>query len=233
MNNKKNQERGLLSHAFMDECPLFKNWSQAEKLRLAESAKDFYWQPEQIIFDRGDISRWLFLIVSGSVKGVVLKENGDQAIIDLAGRGNLFGGLSIVDNKPHLHSAVAIEATHCIGFDSAIIQSVLDQNPSLYREIAVALSSQLRSTFIWLEESLLRSVKQRVYIRLQQIAADTGTPHEGGMLIQPPISQDALAAMMGVTRQTLNKELGELKKSGLVQKLGNKYWVKDNNLNTP
>ncbi|MGB3623172.1 MAG: helix-turn-helix domain-containing protein [Ketobacter sp.] len=54
-----------------------------------------------------------------------------------------------------------------------------------------------------------------------------GSSHEDGYLIRTRISQDLQAAMLGITRQTLNKEMAELKRSGVIKKLGSHYWVKD------
>ncbi|MVF14371.1 winged helix-turn-helix domain-containing protein [Ketobacter sp. MCCC 1A13808] len=62
---------------------------------------------------------------------------------------------------------------------------------------------------------------------MRLIAKEMGSSHEDGYLIRTRISQDLQAAMLGITRQTLNKEMAELKRSGVIKKLGSHYWVKD------
>ena len=219
----------LFDHPIMEQFlahnPLLQSWASADIQRLKSSAKTFRWSCGQALFERGDQARWLYIVISGSVKGVALSADGNEAIIDLAGAGQWFGGLSIIDQEPHRHTAIALEETHCIGLDGLIIREILEANPGLYREVVFMLCQRLRSTFKWIEDSLLNSVQDRIYARLLEIARNMGEAHEDGFIIKNRLSQDALAAMLGVTRQTLNKALGELRQQGEVKKIGNHYWV--------
>ncbi|MEE2732597.1 MAG: Crp/Fnr family transcriptional regulator [Pseudomonadota bacterium] len=206
---------------------LLQSWNAEDKHRVKEHAKTFSWDTGQLLFSRGDPARWLYIVISGSVKGVVFSEDGHEAIIDLAGPGQWFGGLSIIDQQPHPQTAVALEPTLCLALDGLIIREVLEANPSLYRDVVFMLCQRLRSTFSWIEDSLLGSVQDRIFKRLQDIALSIGERHEDGFIIQSRLSQDALASMLGVTRQTLNKALGELRAQGQVKKVGNQYWVRN------
>lgn len=212
---------------FLNQSNLFTHWTAADKQRLQVSAKAFSWSAGEVIFQRGDRAKWLYIVTAGSVKGVVLSEDGNEAIIDLAGRGQWFGGLSIIDQHTHPQTAVAMEDTHCIGLDGLLIRSILDANPALYREVVFPLCERLRATLGWIEDSLLSPIRDRIYVRLREIARNMGEPHGEGFLIRQRLSQDSLAAMLGVTRQTLNKELGALRKQGQVRKIGTQYWVKN------
>ena len=224
-NGKNNNEKQITQNQ-LNECPLFTNWTQADKALLAQSAKEFNWSPGETLFERGDPVKWLYLIITGSVKGVVFTEKGEEAIIDVGSNGRWFGGLGIVDQRPHQHTAIALEAVRCIGYDGEVIRRIIETNPALYREITILLCDRLRATYLWIEESLLSPVRKRIFNHMKQIAMDMGASHEDGFIIRTRMSQDLLAAMLGVTRQTLNKEMSELKKSGMIKKIGSHYWVK-------
>lgn len=213
-------------HRHVDDCPLFGQWDLQQKIQLVESAKAIHLLSGEALFCRGDTEKKLYLLLSGSVKGALLSEEGNEAIIDLVGTGQWFGGLNIVDNRPHSYSAVALEPTLCMSFDGNLIKRIVDANPVFYREVANLLCERLRAQLNWTEENLLWPVKKRIVIRMENMASRCGTPFEDGLIIQTRISQDVLASMLGVTRQTLNKELRELKQSGVIRKIGSHYWIK-------
>ena len=223
LNNKYNDQPVL--RQLMDQSTLFQHWSYNDKALLAQRSKECYWSTDEALFERGELGKYLYFIVAGSIKGMVLTEDGEEAIIGIGGSGQILGGLSIIDNQPHPHSAIALEPVHAICFDGHYIRRVLEANPQLYREACLLLCQRLRATFSFMEECLLSSLEKRVFNRLKHIALETGTPQDEGYLIGAPISQDMLAAMFGVTRQTLNKTMGELKKMGAIRKIKSQYWI--------
>ncbi len=210
----------------IDACTMFERWTLTDKQWLAQSAREFELAPGEALYERDDKARGLYLVHAGCVKVVVFTDEGDEAVIDVVGNGQWFGELSILDRLPRQHSAIALERASCIALDSQFIEKILEANPALYREFAILLCRRLRDVFILVEESLLSSVGAQILNRLQHIATGVGTPHEDGFIIRTPISQDVLAAMLGITRQTLNKEMSILKKSGVVKKVGRYYWVR-------
>lgn len=218
-------KKGAWAQHYVDNNPLFGRWTPADRERLALSVQEFHLAPGQTLFERGACSKRLYFVIAGSLKGAVQAEDGSEAIIDVGAGGQWFGGLGIIDKQPSRQSVIALEETHCIAFSGTVIESVLEQNPELYREISYLLCERLRAVFAQMETSLLKSIQDRVLTRLQRTALDAGTPHDGGYTIHSRISQDVLAGMLGITRQTLNKVLGQLKQSGLVRKIGNRYWV--------
>lgn len=206
--------------------PWFAQWTPADRQQLANNATLWALHPGQSLYLRGEPAKCLYLVISGSLKVMVPTAEGDEAIIDVAGPGQWLGELGIIDQKPRQHSVIALEASHGVLFDKARIERVLQANPALYHGVALILSERLRHMFLWVEESLLSSVKSQILYRLRHIAAGVGTPLDDGVLIRTRISQELLAAMLGVTRQTLNKELIALKRAGLIKKVGAYYWVK-------
>lgn len=212
---------------YLEEGSPFALWNPVEKRELVRNAHDIHLSQGQALYRQGDTAKYVYFVVSGSVKVFVSSVDGDEAIIDIAGKGQWVGELSIIDRQPGQHSVIALEPTHCIGFSEHTINSIMQANPAHYHGITLLLCKHLRSLFSWVAVSMLRSVNNRIYFRLQKLAFAMGTPQDNGFLIRTRISQDLLAAMLGVTRQTLNKELAELKQAGVVKKVGAYYWVRD------
>lgn len=217
-------EKHLFAH--IEASPLFTEWTALDKQRLAETAFNIQLMPSQALYTRGEAAKGLYLVLSGSIKVMVPTIEGEEAIIDVLGPGQWLGELSLIDGQPRQHSAIALEQTNCVRFEKALIDAVLQANPALYRGIALLLCERLRAMYVWGEESLLSSVSGRILHRFRHIASGVGEPLDDGYLIRTRISQELLAAMLGVTRQTLNKEMAGLKRLGLVRKVGAYYWVK-------
>lgn len=211
-----------------DSSVLFSHWAEPDRQRLLDTAVERQLLPGQTLYTRGEAARALYFVESGCLKVMVPTVGGDEAVLDVVGAGQWLGELGVIDQLPRQHSTIAMEPCQCVGFDSAVIARVLQANPGLYQGVALLLCQRLRAMYAWGEDNLLGSVKSRIVHRLRHIASSLGAPLEDGYLLRTRISQELLAAMLGVTRQTLNKELAGLKQAGLVKKVGAYYWVKRN-----
>jgi CRP-like cAMP-binding protein len=89
------------------------------------------------------------------------------------------------------------------------------QREDFARAMARLLAGRVRSLYGVLEDATLRSTRARVARRLMLLAhGDVTHADTARRLVM--VSQDALAMMLGMTRQTLSKELKALKNLGAV-----------------
>ena len=86
---------------------------------------------------------------------------------------------------------------------------------SFAQAIARLLAGRLRSLYSVVEDSTLRSTRTRVARRLLLLARGDATL-AANTRPSVPVSQEALAMMLGITRQTLSKELKALQALGAV-----------------
>jgi CRP-like cAMP-binding protein len=61
-----------------------------------------------------------------------------------------------------------------------------------------------------------RTLQERLLFRLVELA-ETNTPRDDGAGVTPKISQSTLAAMVGVTRENVNRALAALAASGAIR----------------
>jgi CRP-like cAMP-binding protein len=78
------------------------------------------------------------------------------------------------------------------------------------------LAARVRSLYGMVEDATLRSTRARVARRLMLLARGDATFARDARPVVP-VSQEALAMMLGVTRQTLSKELRMLVNAGTVR----------------
>ena len=91
---------------------------------------------------------------------------------------------------------------------------MLDAPPILWRDIAeMSMKRPIDSVGI-LRDLALTSLGQRVASRLIDVSRLRGVHEQGGLTLR--LSQDELGAMLGVSRQSVNRELRLLEQAGLI-----------------
>lgn len=160
----------------------------------------------QMLYARGERGSELIGVVSGLVRLVGLTPDGHEGLLGLYRPGTWFGEVSLFDELPRPTDAIAVGATEVLIVPAARLHAVLDQNPRWYRDFARVLCHKLRLALTHIESAML-PVSVRVGLRLLDLAEAYGRPTDDGVLIDLSLPQEDLARMLGLTRQSVNKEL--------------------------
>ena len=67
----------------------------------------------------------------------------------------------------------------------------------------------------------------RLAKKLLELAASHGVPRPDGVLLDLPLTQEALANMVGVTRESANRHLSALRRRGVVSRDGRRFLIRD------
>ncbi|HEX2912206.1 MAG TPA: Crp/Fnr family transcriptional regulator [Chloroflexia bacterium] len=192
---------------------LFNSLDNRQISELAEQFKPASFQRGEIIFTRGGPGDALYLIKSGRVKVSITNQDGNELIITIYSRGEIFGEMSLFDGLPRSADATALEAVEALQLSRANFEELLLKLPQLSSSIIAMLSRRLRYTTTELEMIGLLDAYERVAYKLLQLAESgeqTGT-------ITIKLSQQELASMLGLTRVWLNKVLNYFVEQGVIQ----------------
>lgn len=96
------------------------------------------------------------------------------------------------------------------------LAAILDAHPLLWRDVALLLLARRRKALEEMQVQAVGSVRQRVAAILLQLARSHGVTASDGLRLQLRLSQEDLAGMLGVSRQTTNKTLRALEAQGLI-----------------
>jgi CRP-like cAMP-binding protein len=175
-----------------------------------------------VIFHEGDPADALHVVASGSVKIVLSSMEGEEAIIATLHPGDFFGELSLLDGAPRSATAAAVEATETLSLPRDVFLEELGRSASLRDSLLRSLAGELRRLTGHVEELHFLDISGRLASRLVRLAreADPGPQRtEDGRLeatLEWPFTQSDLAAMIGATRQSVNRLLVDLVDRGLV-----------------
>lgn len=173
--------------------------------------------PGEVLFRQGDPPGDWHAVCRGAIKASTLAADGGEAILAVLEPGNWFGEISLLDGGPRVNDATAVGATAVFAVPADAFAGFL-QDPRFAAALARLMAGRLRMLLGVVEDATLRPTRARLARRLALLARGDAT-----LAAEPrqrlPVSQEALAMMLGLTRQTLSKELGELARAGAV-KLG-------------
>ncbi|MDH0728936.1 Crp/Fnr family transcriptional regulator [Pseudomonas sichuanensis] len=171
--------------------------------------------PGQCLFQRGDAPCGLYAVLDGAMRVGAVSSEGKEALLTLVEAPYWFGEISLFDGQPRTHDAFAEGATRLLWIPQAPLLDWLAREPQHWRELALLMSHKLRWVFVALEQQSLLAAAPRVAHRLLQIAEGYGERDIAQWRLQ--LSQEQLALMLSLSRQTINQILRNLEQSGVVR----------------
>jgi len=128
---------------FLKRVPLFSKMSLAQLRAIAGQLIERQFAAGETIFDEGDFSQDLYLIVTGQVNIVQQRGNTLQTLVIL-NNGGYFGDMAIFEERPRSAAAVAASDSRLLMLSPERFRQTITQEPAISFEIFRELSSRLR-----------------------------------------------------------------------------------------
>ncbi|MDB5984211.1 MAG: cAMP-binding domain of or a regulatory subunit of cAMP-dependent protein kinase [Pseudomonas sp.] len=170
--------------------------------------------PGKPLFRRGDPPCGLYAVLEGAIRIGSVSEQGKQTLLTRIELPYWFGEVSLFDGLPRTHDAFSESHTILLQVPQAALTSLLEKEPQYWRHFALLMSQKLRLTFVYLEQQTLLPAPARVACRLLLIAEGYGEINHSRRVIE--VSQEQLAQMLSMSRQTTNKILKDLEAQGVL-----------------
>lgn len=179
--------------------------------RLAAVANTQALRSAEALFHEGDPSDDLVVVVSGRLK-VVLTSGDDrtEVLLRVAGPGSTLGEPSLVDAAGRSATVVALEPTVVLRVPRDDVLAVARDHPAVQDELLGALARLVRLLSTSCADLVLLDLPRRV---AKLLLAES---REGRVGLD--LSQAALGAMVGGSRQTVNAALGQLERHGWIER---------------
>ncbi len=198
--------------------PWFGVLAPAERRALLGGCERLRLAPGEMLFRQGDAvpagQGAFYGVLRGGIKASSLRPDGKEAILAVLEAGNWFGEISLIDRQPRTHDATAVGEAEVLALPRAAFDALM-RRPAFALAISRLLAARVRTLYGMVEDATLRSTRARVARRLLLLAHGDATQAADARPVVP-VSQEALAMMLGVSRQTLSKELQLLVQAGAV-----------------
>lgn len=205
-------ERDAELDALLVDLPLFAALSDKERERLARHARIRPLNKGETLFREGDEPRGAAVILAGTVKLLKLSPQGREHVLHLIHPGNLLGADVLFAGGPAPVAAVTVNKGRALWLDGAILCQLAEENGRFATTLLRALSLRLRMFSNKMVESQGKfSVSRRVAGWLLHRAR-----MEGAQEIDLNVTRDVLARLLGITRESLSRELNALARQGII-----------------
>ncbi len=189
--------------------------SEALSAQLVQLGKPRTLGHGEFLYRRGDPGRDLIGISAGMVRIVNFSAEGHEMLAGLYTAGTWFGEVSLFDELPRPFDAYSVGQTELLVVSADQLRTLLDANPHWYRDFAKVVCYKLRHAVQFIEDQFL-PISARIAKRLIDLSMAYGVPGPLGVRIDLRLSQEDLGRMLGITRQTVNKELRAFEEKGWI-----------------
>ena len=197
--------------------PLFQALPPERCALIARALLAGRYRKGQVIFQQGDDGDAMYLVEAGLVRISAESLDGQEAILTEVRPGETFGELALLDGAPRSATAMAVADTVTLRLPRPAFDELLDTDATFPRRILEALAHELRRATHHVGELHFLDLPGRLAARLSRMAREADPDRARDVSLGRYYSQTELAAMIGGTRQSVNRYLGEFVNEGLIR----------------
>lgn len=196
---------------------LFSRLGHEDIDRVLAVAQIRHFKESHVIFRKGEPADRLYGVLAGSLRAMTIGPDGRELVLRIMPAGEFCGEVALFDGGLRSASVSASEATELLVIERADLLSLMESRPGFALPLLAALSARLRALTEEYEDANFLALPQRLAKRLLSLVTAHGEPAADGRRIGLPLSQEQLGAMIGTSRESINKQLRAWKEAGVVR----------------
>jgi CRP-like cAMP-binding protein len=201
------------------EVDIFCDLSAAEMEAMATMAPTKTYPAGAVLYSPHNRSEALFILKRGRVRVFRVSADGRALTTAIITPGTIFGEMVLLGQSMHDNYAESLdEAVVCV-MSRGGVQEHLLSDARIAARITEILGQRLREMERRLSDAVFKSVPQRIAGTLLQLAAPQRRYSRPGRALVVALTHEQIAALVGTSRETATKVLGEFADQGLI-KLG-------------
>lgn len=166
---------------------------------------------------RGARCDFLLLLVEGALELSIASDKGRRHLLTFSLPGMLMGLLPFIDGGGVVHDAVAHIPSVVLKMPTNVVRRQRAIDPMLHIAFEVQMAFRSRRLYDLVAEGMLHSLRERLSQQLVELVMSFGLQRGDEWTIVLRLPQSDLADLLGATRQSVNNELREMEKAGLVR----------------
>lgn len=200
----------------LSRMPLFAELTCADIRDLEPLVRSRGYRAGEIVHRVGDMANSLFVVASGTVKLLRPSVHGQNVVTNVLGPGEGFGTLGILGESTYPDTAEAMKVSCVLEISSDIFGDVMGRYPRL----ALTVLDEVLHRFEQAQQTIRRlsadNAKQRVAAALLALVDKLGVAQDGAFALELPLSRVDLAALTGLTPETVSRVMSRLRDDGTV-----------------
>jgi CRP/FNR family cyclic AMP-dependent transcriptional regulator len=170
----------------------------------------------ETIYRRGEAGDSLMVLLSGRIKVSNINADGREVVLNFLGVGDINGEIAALDGKERSADAVALETCEIFAVHTRDLLPMLTEYPAALLEVVQILCEKLRSTSAIIEDSTLE-MRSRTARGLLRLAEQHGRKGKDGVRLLLTMSQTELGGYLGLSRENVSRQLGQLRDANVIR----------------
>jgi CRP/FNR family transcriptional regulator, cyclic AMP receptor protein len=204
---------------------LFAELDERELAAVAAVAKSRKYAKDDVILHADESGDIVCLIKEGRVKVTMISPEGKEIILSLLGPGDFFGEMALLDDEPRSATVVATEPLEVVTIWRTDFLQLLSENFSITKKVLAELSRRLRTASNRIESLATMDVYGRLARFFLDLARQNGKTLANGYVAVTRPTHQAIANMIGTSRETVSRLFHELMKQNLLLSEGKTIYL--------
>lgn len=188
--------------------PMFADLGAEELQRISRLCHTQQLAEGETLFQKGDGGEALYGVRRGQIRIETGAADGSRLTLNFLGAGDLFGEVAVLDGQSRTADATAGEPTELFVLRREDFLAHLEREPRVAVKLIILLCQRIRWMSERMEESVLQPLSVRLARRLCALASDFGS--------EVHISQEQLGVFVGAARESVNRQLQQWRKAGIL-----------------
>jgi CRP/FNR family cyclic AMP-dependent transcriptional regulator len=196
---------------------LFAGLSPAELTELQRQLRYQEVEPNSLVVDRFDQGEEACILLDGTMKVFIDREEDDDVVLAIVGHGELIGELNLIDHLGRSASVVSLEPCKLLWLDEQTFRDALTRMPRLAENMLGILSRRLRLVNAQLASLAALSIQGRLAHQFLAFAHGYGVADKAGTIkIGVRLSEADLSGLVGATHKEIRQVLAVFQRHGYI-----------------
>lgn len=204
---------------------LFAELDERHRLNIVRQCRRRKLPARQVVFHEGEPGREMYIVLAGRLKVSVTSEEGKELSFFILHPGDIFGELALLDGERRSATVTAIEPCELLVLHHRDFQRLLKEHQVIGLKLLSILAGRVRATTSLYESSVFIEIPGRLAGKLLELAEEHGKEEDGGIKIDLKLSQYELGTLINATRESVNKQLTEWKRQGIIEMRQGKVFI--------
>ncbi len=201
------------------QAPILKDLPEKDLQKIIEAGSIVKYKKGDIVLVEDEEGSSLFFILKGRVKIVKTSDDGKEVILNVLGKNELFGEMSVLDGYTRSATVIVMDVAELFLLKRKDFLNLLSKYPEISIQLIKIISIRLRRANLKIKALSLGDSEKKVGAVLLQIALDHGKPEDSFVKICDLPIQQEIAKMAGTSRETVSRIITLFVKRGYLQVL--------------
>ncbi|WML41713.1 Crp/Fnr family transcriptional regulator [Neobacillus sp. OS1-2] len=207
---------------------IFKDLSDKSLRVIEKRIKTFTFKKGKQMIAEDEAANGVYFVVSGAVKLTKQDENGNEIIVCIKQKGDIFAEACLFTRKTEFYPATAtmLEDGEILFLDKHELEQDLYNYPELAMQLISYMSDTLREMTSQLRDVALLDVYAKTVKTLERLGNKFNTG-QNRWEIEIPLTVQEFATVVGTTRESVSRVFSKLKKDGIIDMKSRKIIIRD------